>query len=60
MENRGVIGMSRLEVNEHNYRLQAEVNALYKESVQLISEGRYEDAQCIFDEMEEIQAQYIM
>lgn len=55
-----MIGMSRLEVNEHNYRLQAEVNALYKESVQLISEGRYEDAQCIFDEMEEIQAQYIM
>ena len=52
--------MSRLEENEHNYRLWEEVNALYKESVQLISEGMYEDAQCIFDEMELLQAQYIM
>lgn len=52
--------MSRLEENEYNYKIWCEVNALYKESVQLISEGRYEDAQCIFDEMEEIQAQYIM
>lgn len=52
--------MSRLEENEYNYKIWCEVNALYKESVQLISEGKYEDAQCIFDEMGELQNQYIM
>lgn len=52
--------MSRLEENEHNYKIQDEVNALYHESVRAISEGNYEEAQCIFDEMEELQAQYII
>lgn len=52
--------MTRLEENEYNYKLWCEVNDLNKEVVQLISEGKYEDAQCIFDEMEELQNQYIM
>lgn len=55
-----VILMTRLEENEYNYKLWCEVNDLNKEVVQLISEGKYEDAQCIFDEMEELQNQYIM
>ena len=41
--------MTRLEENEYNYKLWCEVNDLNKEVVQLISEGKYEEAIVVYE-----------